>query len=262
MKKLFCLIVSLFIIIGFVSGCAKTGSAPSDGDTDNSNQLYVTSFQALVIQTEDGLLVKPDKNSSEYKSSDKISVRTGDTLIYDKDGRSIELKDLKDGDIVEIAYDGIIMESYPAQISSYSIKIMDTLLVDGYLSLIDDIYNEDTGLNSDIGIIAIDTEEMTNLSELEKEKLLANIKDKYNMEVKKGTFDELAEEGLIDKENLYFENGILIKITKPVFDEKAQKITCGIEKWRSGLGAIGSNDVTAQYNGSEWTITKNGTWIS
>ncbi len=237
-------------------------SVSSTIDMDYLKKLFEADFQATVLQTDPELLVSPDKNSSEYKSSDRISVGTRQALIYDKDGKEITLKDIKEGDIVEISYNGLVMESYPAQISAYRIKVMETLLVDGYLSLIDDIYKEDPGLNSDIEIIAIDTEEITNLSDLEKEKLLMSIKDRYGVEVKEGTFDELAEEGLIDKENLYFENGILIKIKNPVYDEKDKKITCGIEKWRGGTGAIGSDQVTAKYNGKEWSITKNGMWIS
>jgi hypothetical protein len=41
-----------------------------------------------------------------------------------------------------------------------------------------------------------------------------------------------------------------------------EEITCSIEKWRSGLGTIGSNDVTAKYKEGKWPITKEGMRIS
>ncbi len=231
-------------------------------DINYLKQISLTNFQALVLDTNSGLLVMPDKNSNEFKSSDKISVNTAGALIYDKDGQKTELESIQAGDMVEIAYNGVIMESYPAQISAYSIKVLEDMLVEGYLSIIDDIYKDDPGLNGDIEILALDTSELKNLSSMEKEKLLNDLKEKYGLEIKEGTFEELAEEGLIDKENLYFEKGILIKIKNPVYHEKDKKITCGIEKWRSGLGAIGSDKVTAEYEKEKWIINKDGVWIS
>ena len=54
------------------------------------------------------ILVKPNQDTNEVKSSDKITI-----LIW-----SIDIKQkLRVGDIVKITYDGIILESYPAQIN-------------------------------------------------------------------------------------------------------------------------------------------------
>lgn len=254
MKKLYlCLILLIsFIMIG--TGCIK--KAPADG-------AETRTFQAIVLQSDRGLLVRPDKDSDEFKSSDQISVSLPeDILVTDKDGKKTGRKEIHQGEIIEIVYNGIIMESYPAQISAQCIQVMDTMGADGFLALIEDIYNEDTGLNSDIDTIVVDTTDLQELSDLEIQKLLMSIEEKYSIKAREGTYEELVEEGFIDDEKLYFETGILIKIIAPVYYEKEKKITCGISKWRSGLGAIGSDEVIAQFQDNSWVIKKKGVWIS
>jgi hypothetical protein len=68
-----------------------------------------------------------------------------------------------------------------------------------------------------------------------------------------GTFDELSEQGLIDKENLYFETGILFAIE--VTDVKEGAFTFSAQKWRSGLGAYFFNDCEAEKTSEGWTYT-------
>jgi hypothetical protein len=67
---------------------------------------------------------------------------------------------------------------------------------------------------------------------------------------------------LIDKEKLFFEKGILITISNLTYDEKQEKIICAVKKWRSGDGAVGSDEVTAQLEGNVWKVTKQAMWIS
>jgi hypothetical protein len=139
----------------------------------------------------------------------------------------------------------------------------ENMLVNAYMAVIDDIlYIEDPGLNHDIKIIALDTTQMNNLLEEEKAALLAQISEKYGLTVLDSTYDELMAQGLIDEENLYFTEGILVTIEHPVYDEATQCLSYGISKWRSGLGAYGSDDATAQYKNGIWQIEKKNSWIS
>lgn len=254
MKKLKYFFLWLVLISILGAGCGKKEPA---ADTPESKTL-----KAIVLESDTALLVSPDKDSDEYKSSDQISVDTKNAGIYDKDGEKTELKDILPGDIVEITYNGIIMESYPAQISSGRIQVMETLLTDGYLAIIDDIYNESKGLNADLETMVIDTTDISDLPDLEKEKLLMKLKGKYGLEVREGTYDQLVKEGLIDEKHLYFEKGVLIRITDAAYNESRKEITCGISKWKSGLGAVGSDDVTARLKGENWIVKKRGIWIS
>jgi hypothetical protein len=175
----------------------------------------------------------------------------------------ITKEDILPGDYLVVTYNGGIDESYPAQIAASRIEVVDhNKLIDAYFALIEDIYNEDSGLNGNITTIAFDTRDWSLLTDIEKEIILEGVKTSYDFDVVTGTYDELAEQGLIDKEKLLFEKGILITISKLKYDEKQEKITCAMEKWRSGLGAVGSDKVTAQLEGKEWKVTKEGMWIS
>lgn len=221
----------------------------NESDTDTEYQ----SFEADVIESGDRLLVYPDEDSMEYTSSDKISV--GLSQIQD-------IPELKPGDRIKINYGGGIAESYPAQISAGKIELIGhNYVIDGFFALIDDIYNEDTGLNSNITMIAIDTSNLDMLSKAETEILLAMVRNEYNLEVIQGTYEELAEQGLIDKDNLYFKDGVLIEFSNVEINNSRKKITCSIQKWRSGLGAIGW-DAKAKLDGDIWNVSRDKMWIS
>ncbi|MCM1263969.1 MAG: DUF5301 domain-containing protein [Butyrivibrio sp.] len=81
--------------------------------TDNG-QVSVT-FQATVIETNDGtIVVQPVDGSLELNSADKFSISNKEEL------------ELQVGDLIEIAYNGEIMESYPAQLGEvYEITVIE-----------------------------------------------------------------------------------------------------------------------------------------
>lgn len=230
-------------------------------DMDYLNSYFYITFHATVIGTESGLLITPEKETMEARSSDKISVGLVDTKIYEN-GNEIDNGQIMVGDRLRITYNGMIAESYPAQISAYEIDVVErNVLIEGYLSVIDDLYQEDSALNSDIAMIALDTTDWIDLTDEEKKIIFTIVHDKYGFEVIEGTFDELSEEGLIDKEGLYFPNGILIELTNLESNEKKQTFTGSMKKWRSGIGAIGS-DFTAEFDDGEWKISKENMWVS
>lgn len=237
----------------------KTGKDDNnDAGTDDQQEeeTDAVTFEAEILETGTSLLVAPAQESNEYKSSDKM-------MVHLTEVEGIAVDELKIGDMIRITYNGMIAESYPAQISATAIQVIGhNNLIDGYLAIIDDIYQEDPGLNGDITMIAVDTTEWIDITILEKEMILTEINKRYEVEVREGTFDQLSEEGLIDEENLYFPKGILIKISEIKINEDKDVIKYAIEKWRSGLGAIGSDDAKAKFDGAEWNISKGNTWIS
>lgn len=91
---LICLCFSLF-------SCAKEKS-------------YV--FNAVILELNSSILVEPQVDSTEYKSSDKIVVHIGDAKIYDANKNKIDISELLPGQSIVITYNGLIAESYPAQI--------------------------------------------------------------------------------------------------------------------------------------------------
>ena len=130
--------------------------------------------------------------------------------------------------------------------------------IDAYLLVIDKLYEEDTVLNDNIKYLAIDTTTMVNLNDDNRDILLEEL-DKYGHTVLDMTFDQLEEEEYT--RDLYFQKGILIRIEDEVMEDNIIKMNAS--KWKSGLGAIGYDGMTLEYNGEVWEVTGIvSNWIS
>jgi len=85
---------------------------------NNGETINKVSFNAILLENYgNSILVNPLEGSQELNSSDKIVVR----VPVD----NAALKDLSEftvGSKVKITYDGMIMESYPAQINAYNVE--------------------------------------------------------------------------------------------------------------------------------------------
>lgn len=168
-------------------------------------------------------------------------------------------KTLIDGMLIEIGYDGMIMETYPGQFNHpSSIRV----LKDGtdtkcamYLDVLNELWKEDAALQYDISMVGFDLSS-TSLTASEQAGIMWAFAEKHqlfndNISPIQGTFDELTEQGYINKEELYWEDGCLLSITEKSLD--GNKITFDAEKWRSGLGAYFYIDCTANQG-------KDGVW--
>lgn len=86
-------------------------------DSNGSNNTVshdIHSFYGKIIEVSSSyIIVEPDENEEERKSSDKFSI----SLENDS-------TDYKVGNKVKITYEGMIMESYPAQIGTTKIEIV------------------------------------------------------------------------------------------------------------------------------------------
>lgn len=140
MKKLIHLFLLLVLVGVFSIGCGikKQNSGTTNGsETDNNTVSEEDNteivFEAKVIENNQSLLVEPVEGSQELKSSDRISVGLSDGVITDSAGKELTLDTLNVGAIVEITYDGVIAESYPAQIHGNKVVLisMDEKLSEG-----------------------------------------------------------------------------------------------------------------------------------
>ncbi len=123
MKKYVILILTYVMALS----CAGCGSkVVGDNNTATSNQAVSdlspdenvqetgsgeeqSSFLAKVISSEGQLLVEPFYGEWECRSSDRIEVNTRNILSEE------ELSSFQEGDIVQIIYDGYLLETYPAR---------------------------------------------------------------------------------------------------------------------------------------------------
>lgn len=127
-------------------------------------------------------------------------------------------------------------------------------IVAGYMLAIDLVYEKDIALNDDMTYIAIDTTQMSYLSEASKQNLLKEMK-RYGIVVE-ATYEQLQEQGLIKAGR--FTNGILITIND-LYSEGGQLIL-DIEKWRSNLGALGCVKMILEKDNDNWSVIDKGMW--
>lgn len=101
MKKT--ILICSFIVL-MVTGCSKS----IKNETDD-----IHSFKGTIIECEqNSMIVRPNDNEDEYKSSDKFRVE------YVNGFNSCNVRDK-----VKITYEGMINESYPAQIGTTKIEL-------------------------------------------------------------------------------------------------------------------------------------------
>lgn len=137
MKKIWKLFTLCIIVLSFAAcGSPNTGNGNSTSYGDNTDSAETVYFEATVLEiTETSLLVEPMENSEELKSADQISVSLSGLESSELDAL---LSELKAGDIVRIEYNGMIAESYPAQITGLSVrKVSDASASDDIRSSVD-----------------------------------------------------------------------------------------------------------------------------
>ena len=162
------------------------------------------------------------------------------------------------GALVEVTYDGTVLESWPAQLGGVTAVNAARGGFDDrcalYLQVLEDLWEVDSGLNGDVTYIGVDLS-ATSLTDSERAAVAWTFAGKHGGELVTGTWDELADQGYIDRENLYWEDGILFSITEKDMEGvySLTPVTFDAEKWRSGLGAYFFFDCTSvQTAGGHW----------
>lgn len=175
------------------------------------------------------------------------------------DGEPAEPSDLKDGMNIEVSFNGMVLETFPAQLGeayelhAYSIGTRQNPggtcydLCGLYLQVLDDLWEKDPGLNSDT-LAGLDLFQAPGeLLDSEKSALAWRFGEKHGVEVIQGTYEELAEEGYLTAVDnipgLYqWEDGCLFTIS--LSHDHDDEIHFGLpvlffdaQKWRSPLGA-------------------------
>ena len=104
-KKLFAILVCGVMVLG-MTGCRKSKQ-------NNSDDIHT--FAGTITECEEKtMIVRPNENEEEYKSSDKFRIE------YVGGFNSCKI-----GGKVTITYKGMINESYPAQVGTTNIEIND-----------------------------------------------------------------------------------------------------------------------------------------
>ena len=226
------------------SGAPVPGGTPSaehqtGGETERPASVTVT---CRVVAAEEGQLL--------------LAGQGEDTNMY---SLSWEDASIQPGALVEVTYDGNILETWPVQLGGVSAvescpEDFDDLCA-LYLRVLEDLWEVDPGLNSDdLTHIGVDLSG-TSLTESERAAVAWTFAARHGGELVTGTWEELADQGYIDKEHLQWEDGCLFTIAeKPVVGSyHLRPIAFDAQKWRSGTGAYFFNSCTsAQAADGHW----------
>ena len=239
-KRVIALLLSALLLL--LAACG--GSKPRDP---------AETFRIIEVN-ETGLLVTGSEGDF-----DLFMVSTKDAQITDQKGREITQADLRPGMVMEFEGIGSIAESYPAQFDVNAVRVVEQGddLVGLYRRVLWELWETDPALNENITTVGIDLSGLSNLSEVERNALKYTlecdvwVKTGQFVDVVAGTWQELCDKGLIDGENLYWEDGVFLSLS--VTGDGERKFTFEAEKWRSGTGAIWFKGCTAkQGKAGQW----------
>lgn len=235
----------------------------------------------VVDGAEDGNLLLAELDEGLYGGTGVYRLNVKDVPVT-LDGEAAEPSVLKDGMAVDVAFNGHVLESFPAQLGEvYSVSAWSrgrgrngggTMfdLCGLYLQVLDDLWKKDPALNGDVSQIALDLSQAPGeLTEGEKTALVHRFGELHGVEAFAATFEELKEQGYLTSEPLgdgapegaaflHWEDGCLFSIT-PSEDHEGEDYSLptlffNAEKWRSSLGAYTFYDCSAMWpQGGTWT---------
>lgn len=226
----------------------------------------------VVDGAEDGNLLLAELDEGLYGGTGVYRLNVKDVPVT-LDGEAAEPSVLEDGMAVDVAFNGTVLESFPAQLGEvYSVSAWSrgrgrngggTMfdLCGLYLQVLDDLWEKDKGLNENVSQIALDLSQAPGeLTEGEKLALVHRFGELHGVEAFAATFEELKEQGYLTPEPLgdgapegaafvRWEDGCLFSIT-PSEDHEGESYSLptlffNAEKWRSSLGAYGFYDCSA-----------------
>ena len=226
----------------------------------------------VVDGAEDGNLLLAELDEGLYGGTGVYRLNVKDVPVT-LDGEAAEPSVLEDGMAVDVAFNGTVLESFPAQLGEvYSVSAWSrgrgrngggTMfdLCGLYLQVLDDLWQKDPALNEDVSQIALDLSQAPGeLTEGEKLALVHRFGELHGVVAFAATFEELKEQGYLASEPLgngapegaafvRWEDGCLFSIT-PSEDHEGESYSLptlffNAEKWRSSLGAYGFYDCSA-----------------
>ena len=215
---------------------------------ENAVPYEEVTVSCRVVDSVDGelLLAKIDGSAG-----DVYRLNTKDTDIIAESGEALTGSEIESGSVIEINFNGNIEETFPANLCGVTeIKVLDLGGFDNlcslYLDVLEDLWQVDSGLNSNIDIIGVDLSK-TRLLPAEQSALAWRFGELHGLEIVQGTWQELVEQGYIDGEALYWKNGCLFSITEKEMEGvySLNVVKFDAEKWRSGLGAYCFVDCTS-----------------
>ena len=295
MKRSLSLLLVLALLCALLAGCAGRSYRPpaSDDAEGKTNESAVVRCRVVSV-SENNVLLLADVDS------ERGGIYTLDAGELSLEHDQAELGELLDdgqlaaGALVEVAFGGDILESYPALFGGVErITVLPDEFDDRcalYLRVLGDLWGKDEGLNgSSVEYISVDLY-ATSLTPAERSAVAWTFAQSHSAEPLELNYEQLCEEGYIsglEGEDIFpaWENGVLFTITEtddpvtfnlPSLSEGGElpsmtqynvknTVSFDASKWRTALGAYGfSKCVAVQDNSGVWGDYRiNGPeWIS
>ncbi len=274
MKRVIAFII-IMLLVFTMTACSQTGtgkpglsdvngenSAGNDNTGSDQGQVSGAALKVKVIDVNNGSFLAASMDEGA-NGADIYRINAENTGLLNKDGGLADIGELKNGMMLDIVYDGVVMESFPMQLGGIKgiwIREEGEDIAGLYMKAIKDLYEVDPGLNGNIERLAFNLNDVTNLTETEKTALVYMAGNEFGLETLRGTFDELREQGYINEDMLAFETGLLFTIK--VKSEEKDSFVFDATKWRGGDGAYYFLDCTAKKGKDGWTYTIGGEAIS
>ena len=297
MKRSLSLLLILSLLCALLAGCAGTACPPASGGGDQEPSpkgAPATARCRVVSVSENNVLLLADVDSER---GDIYTLDAGELSLEHDQAELGELLDdgqLAVGALVEVAFGGDILESYPALFGGVErITVLPDEFDDRcalYLRVLNDLWGKDEGLNSSgVEYISVDLA-ATSLTPAERSAVAWTFAQSHGAEPMELSYEQLCAEGYISGltgENAFpqWEKGILFTITEtddpvtfnlPSLSEGGElpsmtqyniknTVSFDASKWRTALGAYGfSKCVAVQNNDGVWGDYRiNGPeWIS
>ena len=297
MKRSLSLLLILSLLCALLAGCAGTACPPASdgGDQEPSPKTEGAVARCRVVAVGEGntlLLADVESERGDIYTLDA----SGLPLYREPTERGELLADsqLAAGALVEVAFGGDILESYPALFGGVErITVLPDEFDDRcalYLRVLGDLWGKDEGLNSSgVEYISVDLS-ATSLTPAERSAVAWTFAQSHSAEPMELSYEQLCTEGYIsglEGEDIFpaWENGVLFTITEtddpvtfnlPSLSEGGElpsmtqyniknTVSFDASKWRTALGAYGFSEcVAVQNNDGVWGDYRiNGPeWIS
>lgn len=285
MKRSLSLLLILSLLCALLAGCAGTACPPASGGGDQEPSpkgAPATARCRVVSVSENNVLLLADVDSER---GDIYTLDAGELSLEHDQAELGELLDdgqLAVGALVEVAFGGDILESYPALFGGVErITVLPDEFDDRcalYLRVLGDLWGKDEGLNSSgVEYISVDLA-ATSLTPAERSAVAWTFAQSHSAEPMELSYEQLCTEGYISGltgEDIFpaWENGVLFTITEtdepvlfslpgmlegeeePPMSQFNIKNTVSFDasKWRTALGAYGfSKCVAVQNNDGVW----------
>jgi hypothetical protein len=285
MKRSLSLLLILSLLCALLAGCAGTACPPASdgGNQEPSPKAEGAVARCRVVAVGEGnTLLLADVDSER---GDIYTLDAGELSLEHDQAELGELLDdgqLAVGALVEVAFGGDILESYPALFGGVErITVLPDEFDDRcalYLRVLNDLWGKDEGLNSSgVEYISVDLS-ATSLTPAERSAVAWTFAQSHGAEPMELSYEQLCAEGYISGltgENAFpqWEKGILFTITEtdepvlfslPSMSEGEEEpsmsqfnikntVSFDASKWRTALGAYGfSKCVAVQNNDGVW----------